>query len=111
MSHSGNTSEGHHYQDEEEEEEDEVIGEVSSEKTQSVQDILNSSSVETITHHNGSDNMYMANKILKLQCMYDPHNHKSGHVVVSDIFRDCFLFVNGDTKPSRAEIQRLVRLL
>ena len=73
-------------------------------RTRSVQDLLNSSdmSMDTISHHDGSGRMYMATKILKLQ------NLGNGHQVSSSIFKGCYLFVNGDTTPSRYEIQRLV---
>jgi hypothetical protein len=74
-------------------------------KTRSVQEIINSTtSVATITHHGGSGNAYMANKILKLQAM-DSTEHDDR---VSNIFRGCCIFVNGNTSPSRNEIQRLV---
>ena len=90
------------------EEEEEVI-EIPNLQSRSIQQILDSSSgVENITHHEGSGHTYMANKILKLQNMYNPNSSDSGHIVKSDIFKGCYLFVNGDTTPSRYEIQRLV---
>jgi len=78
-------------------------------KTRSMQEILHSSSMDTIAHHDGSDNTYMANKVLKLQTMHDPAQ-TSGLQVDSDIFKGCCVFVNGDTTPTRYEIQRLVVL-
>jgi hypothetical protein len=77
-------------------------------QTRSMQQILDSSSLDTIAHHDGSGNTYMANKVLKLQSMHDPAGD-SGMQTHSDIFAGCCVFVNGDTNPTRYEIQRLVR--
>ena len=76
-------------------------------KTRSMQEILNNTNMEEITHHGGSGNTYMANKVLKLQTMHDP-TVTTGLQVSSDIFKGCCVFVNGDTIPTRYEIQRLV---
>jgi hypothetical protein len=92
---------------EEEDYPDDQVVKVPSLKSRSVQDILSSSDMASITHHEGSGNTYMANKILKLQTMHNPTGD-AGHTAASSIFRGCFLFVNGDTTPPRYEIQRLV---
>lgn len=57
--------------------------------------------------HDGNFHVYMANKIQKLN---EALNQRPEEERISDIFRNCSFFVNGDTTPSIGEIQRLVVL-
>jgi hypothetical protein len=92
-------------------EDDDGVVDIPNLKTRSVQEILNNSDMASIDHHGGSGNTYMATKILKLQTLHNPAgSSNSGLVASSSIFQGCFLFVNGDTTPTRYEIQRLVSL-
>ena len=54
-------------------------------------------------HHDGSGKTYMQHKITKLQKGFEFQR-------VSNILKDCFVFVNGLTDPPRNEIQRLVSI-
>eukprot|EP01031_Cornospumella_fuschlensis_P051574 gene51574-63061_t len=57
-----------------------------------------------INHHNGNFGVYFSNKIAKLQTLH------SSKTVVSDIFRNCVVFINGITNPPIEEIRRLIGL-
>jgi hypothetical protein len=56
------------------------------------------------THHGGSFHIYMNHKVAKLQ---DLHR---GDQIVSEIFKQCIVHVNGITNPPIEEIRRLVTL-
>ena len=54
--------------------------------------------------HDGSFHTYMAHKISKLQAC----NLISDQNVVADIFRGCFVYINGTTEPPVEELRRLI---
>lgn len=56
------------------------------------------------THHEGNFQIYFAHKMAKLDAIQiaDPS------VLVTNIFENCTIFVNGQTSPPSAEIRRLV---
>ena len=56
------------------------------------------------SHHGGDGRTYMSNKIIKLQ------NPVHGYKVISNIFKNCYIFVNGYTDPPRNEVERLVTM-
>eukprot|EP01038_Epipyxis_sp_PR26KG_P007690 gene7690-10461_t len=64
--------------------------------------------VSSIPHHNGNYQNYFANKIAKLRVL-----HKSDYIkssVISNIFKDCIIFINGLTEIPTPEIRRLVTI-
>lgn len=67
---------------------------------------LNQQAME-VPHHEGDFGTYFANKIKKLQ---NDNNSvaTSSTIIISHIFENCCVFVNGYTSPPKEEIQRLV---
>lgn len=58
------------------------------------------------THHGGSMHTYMSHKVQKLQELHQ----RSTDEIVSGIFRDCVVHVNGATDPSLPDIRRLITM-
>ncbi|RYH30201.1 hypothetical protein EON65_05850 [archaeon] len=69
-------------------------------------DQLNSGGGEkpVVSHHNGDFGMYFSQKIAKLQTLH------TSSTVISDIFKNCVVYINGITNPPIEEIRRLVGL-
>ena len=70
----------------------------------SVRQIMEGKGVALGEEHDGSFHTYMAHKISKLQnCnLVDDEN------IVSEIFRGCFVYINGATEPPIEELRRLL---
>lgn len=58
------------------------------------------------THHGGNFHTYMSHKIQKLQELH----HCPVEEVISDIFMNCCMYVNGVTHPPLQDIRRLVTM-
>ena len=70
----------------------------------SVRQIMEGKGVAVGEEHDGSFHTYMAHKISKLQnCnLVDDQN------MMSEIFRGCFVYINGSTEPPVEELRRLL---
>ena len=70
----------------------------------SVRQIMEGHGVPVGEEHDGSFHTYMAHKISKLQeCnLIDDQN------MLSEIFRGCFVYINGATEPPIEELRRLI---
>lgn len=69
-------------------------------------DILNGKGPEIGSHHEGSDMVYMAHKVMKLNNI----NASDPSLKESSIFSGCGIHVNGYTTPPIEEIRRLVTI-
>ena len=56
-------------------------------------------------HHNGSTNAYMANKLIKLDML----KSLPAEEVLSSIFKNCTIFINGTTSTPHDELKLLFR--
>ena len=70
----------------------------------SVRQIMEGKGVAVGEEHDGSFHTYMAHKISKLQnCNIVDHQN-----MMSEIFRGCFVYINGSTEPPVEELRRLL---
>jgi BRCT domain, a BRCA1 C-terminus domain/impB/mucB/samB family len=70
----------------------------------SVRQIMEGKGVAVGEEHDGNFHTYMAHKISKLQTC----NLINDQNVVADIFRGCFVYINGTTEPPVEELRRLI---
>jgi BRCT domain, a BRCA1 C-terminus domain/impB/mucB/samB family len=70
----------------------------------SIRQIMEGKGVAVGEEHDGSFHTYMAHKISKLQTC----NLINDQNVVADIFRGCYVYINGTTEPPVEELRRLI---
>ena len=75
----------------------------------SVRNVVGGTGPAVGAYHEGSSNVYMGHKILKLQDQLG-QMQEAVDQLRSSIFENCAIFVNGITKPPLREISLLVRI-